>query len=920
MVSSIEDGELTRSATRAIGESGSEDSDEDGFDAYLAAIASAPPVRPPAAVEVGATFARRYRVDRLLGRGGMGAVYLARDLELDRNIALKVALGPTHDEDVARLQREALAMARLSHPGVVTVYEAGTYEGQVYIAMEFVPGSTLRDWMDLGPHPWREVLPMFVTLARALAAAHDEGVVHRDFKPENVLLDLHGTPRVADFGIARLAKAVGADARLKGAIDGSATGTGAVVGTPAYMSPEQFRGEGEAAASDQFALCTTLFEALHGIRPHAGRAPTELLLAIEEQRRQPPRARVPSELSALIETGLAHDPERRHPSMAALADSLERVLTARRRRVLLGGGVLAAGIAGALGFASAVAVVPDPCEAAEATLSEIWDDDMREALHEGLASAGSRDAEPIAAALDEYVAGVADQRRASCEANRVEGTLSDEDFALRSACLDRVEARLSGLVSQLAEHPEPTYRVGIVARTMPALDECRDLAWLRQLSNGFATTFARDDVEQERAYADALARYSAVAARIEIGDREVADELDALAQAAQRYELPALAARVSLSRADLELDPAERESWLADAARDAGRVGMPALAGQIAVMRAQAALDGNDLPAATLHLAYADELDALALAHGRPVINPEARALVGARVDLAEGRDEPAIAALSALIDGLAADDPRRADALAILGPGLISRNRLAEARAVLHEALDASAGGSVLRRVGLLINLANAERAAGALREATEHLSRAEQTLEQIADAPPLLLAALRYHQGRVLREGGQLTQARARQEQSLALVSEVDPGHPRMALALDELAELDRLAGSLESAQSKLAQSGQIRDAVFGPNNLQVAATLMQLAHVVVDQGRPEPAIGAAAKALALLEEHDVPLDDQAEAELELGRAQAGAGQVEAARASLRSARKHCEGSQRAICTQIQAEAQRLLDGLPE
>ncbi|HEY7372549.1 MAG TPA: protein kinase, partial [Polyangia bacterium] len=213
----------------------------------------------------------RYQILGAIGRGGMGEVYAAYHPDLDRRIALKVVRGAGGEsaQRRVRLLREARAIARLSHPNVITVHDAGTVGDRVYIAMEFVEGDTVDVWRRTEPRGWREVLDVFVAAGRGLAAAHAAGVVHRDFKPQNVMVGRDGLVRVMDFGLARLAEepadaAPGADDALeeRPVTTTTVTKTGAVIGTLAYMAPEQFHRERIDARADQFSFCVALHEAI----------------------------------------------------------------------------------------------------------------------------------------------------------------------------------------------------------------------------------------------------------------------------------------------------------------------------------------------------------------------------------------------------------------------------------------------------------------------------------------------------------------------------------------------------------------------------------------------------------------------------------------------------------------------------------
>ena len=210
-----------------------------------------------------------------LGAGGMGQVFEARDRELDRKVAVKVLHqhGPATEKAQARLLREAQALAKISHPNVVSVYDVGRDElGEVYIAMEFVRGGTLAAWLQDTTPAWTEVLRLFIDLAEGLQAMHDLGIVHRDFKPGNVLIDGRDRPVLIDFGLARPEGETSPVGSLSpdSLLNNRLTRTGALVGTPSYMSPEQFKGKAVDGASDQFAFCISLYEALYGSAPFDG--------------------------------------------------------------------------------------------------------------------------------------------------------------------------------------------------------------------------------------------------------------------------------------------------------------------------------------------------------------------------------------------------------------------------------------------------------------------------------------------------------------------------------------------------------------------------------------------------------------------------------------------------------------------------
>ncbi|MDI1446805.1 serine/threonine-protein kinase [Polyangium sp. 6x1] len=288
------------------------------------------PDAPPISARIG-----RYVVVRKLGEGTMGVVCMGYDETLDRRVAIKL-LRPSV-AGVGWLLREGQALGRLAHPNVVAIHEAGEHEGRVYLAMEFVEGPTLRAHLAERPRPFHEVLGLFLGAARGLAAVHDAGLVHRDFKPENVLLGKDGRPRIVDFGIAAL---VGRGARANGEaereaeptsgkagpLDVSLLPSGAIVGTPAFMAPEQLRGERATAASDQWSYCAALYHAAYGVPPYSldgdfvalSRRVVEGAPEIPAQ-----RGKAPAWLGPILVTGLAKDPAARFASMHALLAAIE---------------------------------------------------------------------------------------------------------------------------------------------------------------------------------------------------------------------------------------------------------------------------------------------------------------------------------------------------------------------------------------------------------------------------------------------------------------------------------------------------------------------------------------------------------------------------------------------------------------------
>jgi tetratricopeptide (TPR) repeat protein/tRNA A-37 threonylcarbamoyl transferase component Bud32 len=431
------------------------------------------PAPAAASVRVG-----RFALLRRIGGGAMGVVWAAYDEVLDRRVAIKL-MRPDRVISLAgreRMLREARAMARLSHPNIVQVYDAGDDHGRVFVAMELIGGGTLRAWMT-EMREWPAVVAMFRGVAAGIAAAHASNVVHRDLKPENVMVDERGVPKVADFGLAELGGLQEPTLPDSGLRSGESapelTATGAMIGTPAYMAPEQHRGQQATAASDQFAFCVALWEALHGERPYLAPTIPALIAAVCEGRRETPKREVPAWLQQVVERGLAVDPSARWSSMTALVEELGRERS-RARTFVLGGAVVLA-IAGAAAWA---ARTPEPCTGAREQLADSWDGSRRDALAAtfgGTAFAQDTWAR-IAPALDRWTDAWIAAHEDACRATSVRREQSTAVMDLRMACLQRARQSLDAVTSVLARADGDTIaRADELVATLADLDACADV-------------------------------------------------------------------------------------------------------------------------------------------------------------------------------------------------------------------------------------------------------------------------------------------------------------------------------------------------------------------------------------------------------------------------------------------------------------
>jgi tetratricopeptide (TPR) repeat protein/predicted Ser/Thr protein kinase len=480
------------------------------------APSNAPATRAPT-LALGAVVGRYLILDRL-GSGGMGVVYAAYDPELDRKIALKI-LRPDSTGGSggrSRLLREAQAMARLSHPNVVSVFDVGTFGDDVFIAMELVEGTTLKQWLNAQPRSTREVLAVFVQAGRGLEAAHECGIVHRDFKPENVIVDRQGRARVLDFGLARVAgsEVPRGEPRSPPELTPSSrtpladvlTRTGTLLGTPAYMSPEQWHGLAADERSDQFSFCVALYEALYGERPFD--AASALLLGAEvtggRVGKVPVGSNVPGWLRAILLRGLAVDKNNRYPSMGALLEALGQDPSRTRRRWIAVGAALATVAALAQGFRLVARHRSGLCKGSAQQLVGVWDEPRRQAVQAAFLRTGKVFAQDAfvgaARALDEYAHRWVGMRQEACEATRVRGEQSEELFDLRMECLGQRREEVRALIDLFTQADGEIVTKAVQAASgIGDLSTCANAAALRAPIRPPANAQARRQVEELRA-------------------------------------------------------------------------------------------------------------------------------------------------------------------------------------------------------------------------------------------------------------------------------------------------------------------------------------------------------------------------------------------------------------------------------------
>jgi eukaryotic-like serine/threonine-protein kinase len=499
-----------------------------------------------AALARGATIGR-YVILGLVGRGGMGEVYAAYDPELDRKVAVKLlrvkpGAGVSLAEGRQRTLREAQAIARLSHSNVVVVYDVGTFRDQVFIAMEFVEGNTVTYWVEAQARGWQEVMKVFMAAGRGLQAAHEKGLVHRDFKPDNVMVGKDGSVRVMDFGLARQVNerdnghapegsgpkrlpthptepiapnpvpgpdvdpmstivlnipAIGSandTPQTSTMFEAQLTRTGAMMGTPAYMAPEQFLGTPTDARTDQFSFCVALYEALYRERPFTGNTMFALTSAVVQGnvRDEPANSKVPLWVRRVLLRGLRSNAAERWPSMADLLDALGKNPSVQRRKWLTIVASALLPVALGIGVRQTLASREPPCGGGPAKLAEIWElqapgapESPRKAqIHRAFLATGKGYAADVYATVTKMLTGYArnwaNMHREACEAAQIRREQSPEVMDLRMTCLQDRLGGLRALTTVFSEANGQVVENAVSAvNALESLDRCADVPLLR---------------------------------------------------------------------------------------------------------------------------------------------------------------------------------------------------------------------------------------------------------------------------------------------------------------------------------------------------------------------------------------------------------------------------------------------------------
>lgn len=804
----------------------------------------------------------RFVIERTLGQGGMGIVLAATDPTLRRTIALKVIRSRDHGASETRLLREARAMATVRHPNVVTVHEVGVDDGRIFLVMDYIDGSDLRAWLTAEPRGWRAILQMFIAAGRGLAAAHDKGLVHRDFKPPNVLVDRSGRVQVTDFGLvttsgAAVGTAAEGDASTGGGDAQSVTGT--LAGTPRYMAPETLaRGE-VTPLSDQYSFCVALFESIVGEHPYGPIAEDRLGRALTNELTAVPGAAMPRRLARALEIGLQAVPDRRHPDMGALLHQLERIEgeAGRRRRLAAVAVLVAAAVGGGvwMGNEGPPCRVPDPA----ADFAEIWNEPRRDAL---ASAVGASSWPRFAATVDAYTHGWTKARAEACEATRVRGEVSDELFDRRMACLSERRAALAASLEIVQGGRAPRSSIEIVYG-LPPLAACDDLERL-------AAEAPRPDDPELNARIDAL-RVEEVRATalIDAGLSEDAIEvLLALRSEARAVGWAPIEAVIvaHLSLVHGRTDPRlGLETWREAYAKavEAGDEGL---------------LFNLELGGVEHHLSQgmleqAAFLYDVAVARGERLGITRARRVLQAQATLARVRGdlEQAEVAYRELVHFVESDPALASDvgdAYGDLGAIALQRGRLQEAATLMDKAVAASEdayGPSHPNVITWRANRAELYRNQGDLVAAEREL----RELRELAD--PAQQPMIASHLGVVLRTAGRADEALELDREAYeGFLDKLGASHPstvgsRTALSRD-LVALGRPDEAARELQEEVERS---------PAGARTVGVLLNLGVALQEAGNLEAAIAVFEDGRAILEGADHAELDRVQLEYQLGMA---------------------------------------------
>ncbi|MCE9580708.1 MAG: tetratricopeptide repeat protein [Deltaproteobacteria bacterium] len=817
------------------------------------------------------TSVGRYRVLARIGAGGMGVVYRAFDPALDRTVALKV-LPPLRESQRTnleeRLRREAQALARLDHPNVVAVYDVGVAAASLFVAMQFVDGTTLDQYVAQHPQSPREVIALCVAAGRGLAAAHAAGIIHRDVKPANILVDRAGRVYVGDFGLARATDL--AEPRPESSDDlllAEVTRHGAIVGTPLFMAPEQHRGEPATPRSDQYGFCLAAWQLLFGRHPFTSGpwSRAETVAAMEADRlAEPPRAtKVPARAIRALRRGLRHDPAARWPSMTALCAAL----APRSRTGWIVGGVLGAGlISGAVAMMIVGDVVQnqDPCANAADRMASVATAERARAITDGFAATKLPYAEAAATrattALGAYRDRWSAMRIEACRANRVRRDQSDDLFDRRVACLDQHLAALDSAYAVLATTPSPDAvdRALEIVDTLPALDVCADVPRLSAIVPQPADSKARAAIatltaDVERARVD-----------IKAGTlRGAVDATTALVARARAIDWAPLTYRALRTAADAHTATGDTTAGIADfraAALEASRAHDDRAATEALIKMAYFLSDVGKASDALVVVADAE------LGLERAGDPPDLRSQLEAARGVALGHLSRFAEADAAFVTALT-----RARGVADPDDIVIARTLLNRAN-FLHDANDVTRARAAAREAQQIFErlvgpdhpaLADVHQTLGNIAFQMKEIDEGKAEFERFfaimrarwPDDSPLIGVA-HFNLGTMAIHQGRLDDAATEFDAAYQRLRRSDPDHPNTFAALYMLGVTHLQQARYDDALHEFQQVRDFRLAKLGADNVATADVLDAIGEAYGLKGDTTDAFAAKSQALAIRE----------------------------------------------------------------
>lgn len=797
----------------------------------------------------------RFLVVERLGIGGMGVVYRAYDPELHRQVAIKLLRPALEDGDGrSRLIREAQAMAQVSHPNVAAIHDVGTLEERVYIAMELVEGRTVSAWLARKKRTWQEVVATFIQAGRGLAAAHAEDLVHRDFKPQNVMIDEKGRVRVVDFGLARSSGVrnagrepdehaeLGPTQPSGSSLDTPLTRDGALVGTPAYMAIEQFNGLPTDARTDQFSYCVALWEGLYGLRPFSGGAIAELIVNVGGGLvRDLPTTDVPRSIERMLRRGLCPQPNDRWPSLGQLVDALERTIAPRRRSAWLPA-IAAAGTALAVGLGVAATAEAETCTGAKAALETVWAPARAEQIGRGfeaLDTSATSVWDGQRRRIDAYAEVWQTTHRQACEATAITAEQSTEALDLRMACLHQAKRELDATLVVL-EAPDAALvdRLNGMVSGLPVLARCSNLDSLRESHVSPPAEIAASVEETYAAVesARALSRAGRFESALEAG--EVAfEDAEALG-----YDPLLAEATLAVAVAHTDLSHFEvAEPMLLDAQRRAVTSGMWRQA-VIAIAR-YVHMVGHELSRPDEALAFAELGRALATRADDPWSELVLRGAITAALTSAERFDE----AISSTQETLKmyADHPdidpvgraRELDNLATILADKGDFEHALEARLEALEIQRQARGADHPDVAQKLSNLGAIYSMMGRNDEAETAYRDALALQERVLPPDDLNTTISRANLGAILASRGKMVQAEEQYREVLAAFeAKLGARHPNVIMTRYGLASVLLDLQKFDEAEALARQALADAREAFGPKHMRVAGAAAALGAVLL------------------------------------------------------------------------------------